>query len=239
MVRHIPNLLTLGNAFCGCVGIVQLLQGHWQLTALFVGIALVFDFADGFVARALRVHSELGKQLDSLSDAITFGVLPAFIAFIFLIRATHLPNDLLQGDLQAVVWWHYSAFLIAVCSVLRLARFNIDTRQSDTFIGVPTPANAILWTSLLIIVQQQPFYQTWLYNLYVLIPLIFLMSFLLVAELPLFSLKFKNFTWKDNQIKYIFLILSLLLVLLLKYLALPLMIVLYIAISVIHNIIKK
>lgn len=220
--KHIPNLLTLCNALCGCVGISLIAEGQIIMACWLVFVALFFDFFDGFAARMLRVKSEIGKQLDSLADAITFGVLPAFIA-------QNLWNRDNTSDFFA-----YFPFLLALFSILRLAKFNIDTRQTDSFIGVPTPANAMLWASLPLILhyQNSPFAEKILTNSHFLMPMIVLMSVLLVAELPLFALKFKDFSWKNNQMKFFFLILSVLALFVLQFWAIPAIIFLYIVFSV-------
>ncbi|WP_035756708.1 CDP-diacylglycerol--serine O-phosphatidyltransferase [Hugenholtzia roseola] len=219
MKRHIPNFLTSCNLFSGCVGIVfcfsdRLLWACWAIV-----LAALFDFLDGFVARLLGVSSPIGKELDSLADCVTFGVLPATIIFVLLKGLT--PDPYLP----------FSAFLLAVFSALRLAKFNIDTRQSDAFIGVPTPANALLIGSLPLIMTHQAEFAPYFLRLEVLLPFIVLMSYLLVAELPLFALKFKNYAWAGNQIRYIFLLLALLLLLSLQYLAVPIVIALYVVLS--------
>ncbi|MDX1905269.1 MAG: CDP-diacylglycerol--serine O-phosphatidyltransferase [Thermonemataceae bacterium] len=225
MKKHIPNALTLANALSGCIGIFWV-EKNLVIAAYFIFIGLFFDFFDGFVARLLHVKSEIGKQLDSLADAVTFGVLPAFIAQKLWL--SHNNNEFLV----------YFPFLLALFSVLRLAKFNIDTRQTDSFIGVPTPANALIWASFPLILAYQPsdLAKSIIGNAWFLGVSILLMSYLLVAELPLFALKFKDFSWKNNQIKYIFLILSLILIIFLQFWAIPLIIFLYIGLSFIKKL---
>lgn len=211
------------NLLCGCLGILfSLKEGNHLLYASYlIGVAAVFDFSDGFAARLLKVHSELGKQLDSLADMVSFGLLPGFIMYRLIdiaIQNQHLSNLHLQ----------YIAFLIPVFSAIRLAKFNIDTRQTDSFIGLPTPANSILIASFVFIPQ---YTITAYYGPYMLIGLTVLVSFLLIAEIPLFALKFKNFSWADNKIRYFFLGLSLLLIALFQIPAVPLIILLYILLS--------
>ena len=196
-----------------------------------IGAAAIFDFLDGFAARLLKVHSEIGKQLDSLADMVTFGVLPGMILFNLIqptLRANELPSQLA-----------FITFLIPVFSALRLAKFNIDTRQSDSFIGVPTPANSILIGSLPLILKYNPSFECLILNPYFLIITTIIMSYLLVAELPLFALKFKNFTWADNKIRYIFLVLSLILLFAFQFTGIPFTILLYIVLSVINNLQKR
>ncbi|TAF97495.1 MAG: CDP-diacylglycerol--serine O-phosphatidyltransferase [Cytophagia bacterium] len=221
----LPNLMTCGNLLCGCVGITAAFRGDLLLSSMLIGLAAVLDFGDGFVARWLKQQSELGKQLDSLADVVTFGVLPACMVFQLIERSTdelpHLPS--------------YLAFVLAAFSALRLAKFNIDTRQSDSFIGVPTPANAILVASLPFILRHNPTFEPWIINETVLLVYVFVMSFLLVSELPLFALKFKSFGWRGNELPFSFLAISLVLLVLLHFVAVPLIIALYIALSLVFR----
>jgi CDP-diacylglycerol--serine O-phosphatidyltransferase len=244
--KHIPNALTCGNLFCGCLAIVFAFEGNLVVSAYLVGLAAVLDFFDGFVARLLNVGGELGKQLDSLADMVTFGVVPAVVMYHLLAQAfwgTHMDYQDCQPETMASVnyysYFAYTPFLIAVFSALRLAKFNIDTRQTTSFIGVPTPANAILICSLPLILEQKTGLACWILNPYLLVLLTLLMSFLLVAELPLFALKFKNFGWVDNKIRYLFLIVSVLLLVLLQFLAIPFIIFLYIILSIVNNFLSR
>ncbi len=229
MKKHIPNLLTLGNAFCGCVGLVWV-EKDILLSSALVFTAMLFDFADGFIARLLNVKSEIGKQLDSLADVITFGVLPAMLARQLLLRYNHF---------EANDWISYLPMLIALFSVFRLAKFNVDTRQTDRFIGVPTPANAMLWASFPFILHFQPEiwgFQTQIFahSVFLLI-LVVLMSMLLVAEIPLLALKFKHFHLQGNQVRYTFLGISVFLLAFLKFVAVPFIIFCYILLSFFEN----
>lgn len=222
MKQHIPNILTLFNALCGCVGISLIAEGQILIACFLVFVALFFDYFDGFAARLLGVQSEIGKQLDSLADAITFVVLPAFIA-----QSLWIKNN--SSD-----FFTYFPFLLALFSILRLAKFNIDARQTDSFIGVPTPANAMLWASFPLILhyQHSDFAENILTNSHFLMFLIVLMSFLLVAELPLFALKFKDFSWKNNKMKFVFMLLSLITIVLFQFWAIPIVILLYVVFSI-------
>ncbi|MBX3163764.1 MAG: CDP-diacylglycerol--serine O-phosphatidyltransferase [Bacteroidetes bacterium] len=214
MKKHIPNIITLGNLFCGCLAIVKIFEGDLIRAAYLVGIALICDFFDGFAARLLKVTSPIGKDLDSLADMVTFGVVPGLVMF-------HLNSSL-----------SYFAFIIPIFSAIRLAKFNNDTRQTSSFIGLPTPANAALICSLpLAAGENYAQLDSWAY-----IPIVLIGSLLLVAEIPLFALKFKNFAWADNKIKYIFLVLCLVLLVALKFAAIPLIIILYILLSIVNNI---
>ncbi|TAD98467.1 MAG: CDP-diacylglycerol--serine O-phosphatidyltransferase [Bacteroidetes bacterium] len=222
MKQHIPNLLTCGNVFCGSLGIIFCADNQLVTATYLIFLAGIFDFFDGFAARALKVSSPIGKELDSLADMVSFGVLPAFILYKLI-----LPLD--QN-------FAYVALLISVFSALRLAKFNVDTRQSESFIGVPTTANAPLISSLPVIIEQHPTWQPYIQNLYLLVGLAVVMSFLLVSELPLIALKFKEYSFVNNKFKYILLISSILLFVFLQFAAVPLILVLYILLSVIKNI---
>lgn len=231
--KHIPNSITCGNLLCGCLAIVSAFEGNLLVSTYLVGIAAVLDFFDGFTARLLKVHSEIGKQLDSLADMVTFGVVPGVIIY-HLFQLSFMKEDNHMGYLA------YVAFLIPVFSALRLAKFNVDTRQSDSFIGVPTPANAILICSLPLIKFFQPNIGNFsmvsiIESPAFLVSLSIVMSYLMVAELPLFALKFKNFGWPDNKIRYTFLTIAVLLLAVFQFIAIPFVIFLYIILSAVAN----
>ncbi len=248
----IPNIITLLNLLCGCLAIVFAFDGNLVWSAYLVGIAAVLDFLDGFVARALKQYSEIGKQLDSLADMVTFGVVPGVVMFK-LIQISIFHNNpetmisALNGDLlQRYPPLTYVAFLIPLFSALRLAKFNIDTRQSDSFIGVPTPANAILICAIPLILKfggDTLWYAStdlpMLLNTWSLIGLTVIMSILLISEIPLFALKFKSFGWKGNEIRWSFLAAAVLLLVTLQFVGIPLAIVLYIFMSVVNNLVSK
>ena len=233
--------MTLGNLLCGCLGIVFTFEGNLLWASYLIFIAGILDFLDGFVARLLNQHSEIGKQLDSLADMVTFGVLPSFIiAKLIQISTTKntVLSDLLPTNLLSQIHLPtlaYAAFILALFSCLRLAKFNIDTRQSDSFIGVPTPANAFVVAAFPLILEFNPEFKYIILNSTTLIAYTLIMSYLLISEIPLFALKFKSFSWVSNQIKYIFLILSVILLVALQFVAIPLIIFLYIILSVINN----
>ena len=220
--RHIPNALTCANLLCGCVGIIEVFHSNILLSCGLIVLAAVFDFLDGFLARLLKVTSTIGKELDSLADVVTFGVLPAFIVYQLLLQS--IPD--LSGI--ATAYW---ALAIAVFSALRLAKFNTDPRQHESFIGVPTPANALLIASLPLIVRFHPEWEPYIVNTTHLLLFTALMSYLLVAELPLFAFKFKAFGFKGNEVKYIFLGVSLVALALLDVRAVPLIVALYVLFS--------
>ncbi len=246
-------MITCGNLFCGCLAIVCAFKGDLIWSAYLVGIAAVLDFFDGFVARLLKVGGELGKQLDSLADMVTFGVVPGVVMYHLIIAAferRQSPADLHRcipsscdyafcND-HAYTLYALIGFLITVFSALRLAKFNIDTRQTNSFIGVPTPANSILICSLPLILEYHQTdswnYESVLLNPYFLIGLTVVMSYLLIAELPLFAMKFKNFGWPDNKTRYSFLIITVILLILFQFVAIPFIIFLYILLSIINNV---
>lgn len=230
--KHIPNAITCGNLFCGCLAVVQALEGNLPLASYLVGVAAVLDFFDGFAARLLKVSSPIGKDLDSLADCVTFGLVPGIVMYILFRISIENYLELNISDYLA-----YVAFLIPVFSALRLAKFNNDTRQSDSFIGLPTPANAILICSIPIIVDYG--YFRYVFHPYLLVGIVLLLCFLLIAELPLFALKFKHFRWDGNEIRFIFLGLSLVLLLSLQVLGIPFVIVLYVLMSLVYNLIQK
>ena len=210
--KHIPNAITCCNLFSGCLACAMAYSGDYKLAMAFIVLGAVFDFFDGMVARLLHVSSPLGVQMDSLADDITFGVAPATIVFVFMKNELYYPSYL--GVVSEIL--PYTAFLIAVFSACRLAKFNIDKRQTTTFIGLPTPANALFWSSLITGAGD------WIYALnagwFFLLALIMIFSFFLISEIPMFSMKFKNLSWKSNKTRYIFLLVSIPM-LLLGYLA--------------------
>lgn len=243
--KHIPNTITLGNLFCGCLALISAFEGDLVWAAYFVGMSLVLDFFDGFTARMLKVSSAIGKDLDSLADMVTFGVVPGIVMF-----------KLLQGNLNSAFvidsGWNttmyplsgvsYFGLIITIFSGIRLAKFNNDTRQSDSFIGLPTPANTMVICSLPLILHFQPeliVITSLINNIWFLCILSLIMSLLLVAEIPLFALKFKNFSWSSNKLVYLFLTVSVILMIALKFLAVPLIILLYILLSIVNNIFLK
>lgn len=227
MKKHIPNSLTSANLVCGMLGIVLVLDGQINYGAYLIFAAALFDFLDGFVARLLKVHSEIGKQLDSLADLVTFGVLPAFILFKMVENNTD-------------IWYlPYLVFVIGVFSALRLAKFNIDERQSDRFIGVPTPANALFISTLPFLSEKSGFFENILTNPFVLVFISFVMSYLLVAELPLIALKFKDYSFSKNIFRYFVLALTLISLILFGIAGIPFAIILYIALSVVEAWITK
>lgn len=199
ITRYIPNTLTCCNLFSGCISCYMAFGSHYKTAFLCIIVGAIFDFFDGMAARLLHVSSPIGKELDSLADDITFGLAPASIVFT-LFKEVHYP-----GFLEPVMqFMPYTAFLIAVFSALRLAKFNIDERQTSSFIGLPTPANALFWASFT--VGSYGFLTSEHFNALYLFILVIVMSLLLTAEIPMFSLKFKDISWAHNKRSYLFLI---------------------------------
>lgn len=224
LTRHVPNMLTLGNLLCGCLGILLARQFPLYAPAYLVWAACVFDFFDGFSARVLKVSSPIGKELDSLADMVSFGILPAITMFTWL--ETESPESYVP----------YIAFLIAVFSALRLAKFNIDENQEDAFVGLPTPANALFITGLVFLNSPLNFVTSSQIGLLI-ITISF--SFLLVSPLKLFALKFKNYTWTDNKLRFTFIGLAVLLLIWKQAEGIPLTIILYILISLFEKVFSK
>ena len=220
--KYIPNTITCCNLISGCIATWFAFESDFTMALLFIVIGAVFDFFDGMVARLLHVSSPIGKELDSLADDITFGFAPSAIVFSYLCTFhIHLPII------------PFLAFIMAAFSALRLAKFNLDERQALGFIGLPTPANALFWGSLVLGLQE--------YNIYfegmewaVLVGT-FISSYLLIAEIPMFALKFKTWGWKGNEIKYIFILSCIPLLLLLKVSGFAAIIAWYVILSVATN----
>jgi CDP-diacylglycerol--serine O-phosphatidyltransferase len=220
---NIPNGFTLLNLLSGVIGIIWVLQGDILSGAYFILISAVFDFFDGFVARVLKVPSEIGKELDSLADLVSFGVLPGFILF---------KMAELQSDLE---WLPYFTLIVPLLSAYRLAKFNLDTRQSDQFIGLPTPANALFLSTLPYLAISVPQIGVWLNLPLVLVIIAWVMAILLVSEIPLIALKFKNYSFKPNVFRYTLLGIGALLILFLGLAGIPWVILAYIGLSLIEN----
>lgn len=229
MTKYIPNTITIFNLLSGCMGIVIAFNHPEKLeyAAYAIFIAAMFDFLDGMFARLLNAHSAMGKELDSLADMISFGLLPAVIIYKLFAGSPAV------GPVSEFL--NYSAFLITVFSAIRLAKFNNDPRQSENFIGLPTPANAILVASFpMILMQGNEFLISCVTNSYFLFFFCLGSSLLLVMELPLLSLKFKTLAFGDNIFRYILILSGLILFLIVKFAAIPLIIGLYILLSIIQ-----
>jgi CDP-diacylglycerol--serine O-phosphatidyltransferase len=216
MKKHIPNILTLANLFTGCVGIVYAFNDNLAYAAYAIWIAAVFDFFDGFVARLLKVSSPIGKELDSLADMVTFGALPSFILF-----------KMMDGANYEIV--AYVAFALALFSALRLAKFNVDTRQSTTFIGMPTPAAAFFVSGLPFWQSVYPEFVSW----QIIMVITVVLSLLLVAPIKMLALKFTEYSFSNNWQRYFVILLSVVAFAILGSKSLPIIITLYLIISLI------
>lgn len=220
-IKHLPNAITCLNLFSGCIGVWLAFNGNYVGAAVAIILSGIFDFLDGMVARMVNAYSNIGKELDSLADVVSFGLVPGAMVFS-LLSTVQLHN------------YSFLAFLIPIFSALRLAKFNVDERQSDSFIGLPVPANALFWAGLVVSCSAWLMEKHW-----ALIALTILFSYLLVSELPMFSLKFKNLTWKDNQWPFIFLGVSILLIIILRVDSIAPIIIWYILLSAILFVISK
>jgi CDP-diacylglycerol--serine O-phosphatidyltransferase len=245
--NYVPNFLTCMNLLCGCIGIILVFTGHIAGAGGMIFLAALFDFADGLAARLLHAHSAIGKDLDSLADMVTFGVLPGMILYQLFIQLN--PDFTFNSDLPFFVRFiPYASLLPVIYSAIRLAKFNNDSRQSETFIGLPTPANAMMIAAFptciqhfLLTVNDGSFniVEQWVHALFrhdvVFIAFCCLMSYLLIAEIPLFSLKFKTYKWSDQKFPFMLLMLSACLILALKIAAIPVIIILYLFLSLIKQ----
>ncbi len=248
--KQIPNIFTLLNLLSGTIAVLMAASDKLVEAAFFVFLGIFFDFFDGFFARKFNVQGEFGKQLDSLADLVTSGVAPGIVMFQLILFATK-QQYFMQLSCEVGSWQDYSetyfyflpfiGLIIPLAAAYRLANFNIDERQSDSFIGLPTPALSLFILSLPLILNysDNQFFIDLIHNKYILIVITIIGSYLLNAEIPLFSLKFKNYSWSKNTVKYIFLISSIVLLILLQTVAIPLIIIFYVLISVVENILQK
>jgi len=229
--KHIPNLITLLNLLCGCIAIVFVLNEQLDMAFYYVCFGIFLDFFDGFFARLFKVSSPLGLQLDSLADMVTSGVVPGLVMVVLMTKSST------SFSLNTHILMSILGFIITLGSCYRLANFNIDTRQTDSFIGLPTPANALFILSLPLVLKYSDSLVLLeiLSNYWVLLGITLFSAYILNAEIPLFSLKIKDFTFKKNALQIVFLTLCVLLLVLFQYLAIPLVIVTYVLLSVINN----
>ena len=229
--KHVPNAITLLNLFSGCIALVFAYNQEFEMAFYFVCLGIFLDFFDGFFARLFQVSSPLGLQLDSLADMVTSGVVPGLVMFQMMIDHSS------TAAVPYLQWFPYLGFLIVLGSCYRLANFNIDTRQTDSFIGLPTPANTLFVMSLPLVLKYADslILIELLINPYFLLMVTILSVYMLNAEIPLFSLKIKKFRFKDNLLQIIFLSSSIILLILLQYLAIPLVILFYVLLSIINN----
>lgn len=240
--QHLPNTLTLLNLLCGVIAVLFAAINQLEVAAYFVFGGIFFDYFDGFTARLLKVQGELGKQLDSLADVITSGVVPGIVMFQLIRQSLgQWTEPIWFTSVDKLNWLPFLGLIIPLASAYRLANFNIDTRQTSSFIGLPTPALSIFVLSLPLIMAQEssPLIDYMFKNPTTLILITLIGSYLLNAELPMFALKFKTYQLKENLIKYFFLMLSLLLLVGFHYTAIPLILILYIALSVFEAIRAK
>ena len=236
--NYVPNSLTLLNLLCGLLALVNVFNGNFYNAFYFVILGIFFDFWDGFAARKLNVSSPLGLQLDSLADMVTSGVVPGLMMFKLL-------QNIQNGEIFYVVKQEtfyidlikYLGFIITLASAYRLAKFNIDERQTENFIGLPTPANALLVMSIGVLISDDE--KIFLNNPYVLLAITIVSAYLLNAEIPLFSLKVKDFSWKNNKVQFLFVFFSVVLIVNLSVLAIPIIILSYILLSLVLNFVKK
>lgn len=231
--KHIPNTITLLNLFCGCIAVVFVSKDQFEMAFFFVCLGIFLDFFDGFFARLFKVSGPLGLQLDSLADMVTSGLVPGFVMFKMMQSSSvHMSEGYLQ-------FFPYLGFIITLGSCFRLAKFNIDTRQTDSFIGLPTPANALFILSLPLVLEYYAADSLTVLEIltekWVLLLISLFSAYILNAEIPLFSLKIKKFNFKDNALQVIFLSSSVLFLVFLHYLAIPLVIIFYVFLSVINN----
>lgn len=239
--KNIPNALTCLNLGFGFWGILLLLNGKVTEATWCIGGALVVDFLDGFVARLLHVSSPIGKELDSLADVVSFGILPSIMLTFMIASITYgIPYEHIASinlfDASSFSFYLFIGTLPAMFSAVRLAKFNLDTRQSDRFFGVPTPSNAIIVASFnLIAIDSTSVLFPLVNNLYFICGYCILMSYLLIAEIPLMALKFKDFTWKNNQYRYLLIITALVLLALLQKESILLIMISFVLLSLLQN----
>ena len=229
ITRNIPNTITCCNLISGCIATLSAFMGEIHMALLWIIIGAIFDFFDGMSARLLHVSSPIGKELDSLADDITFGMAPAAMVF-YEMGIMEYPAFL--APVQP--YMPFVAFLIAAFSALRLAKFNLDERQAMGFIGLPTPANALFWGALLVGAGDIIENTTWMVP--VVIVMILLSCWLLVSEIPMFALKFKHWGWKGNEVKYLFLITCVPLLIVFGVTAFAIIIAWYVLLSALVNI---
>jgi CDP-diacylglycerol--serine O-phosphatidyltransferase len=263
---NLPNLFTAANLLCGVMAIILTLAGRIDLAPFAIFIGAILDFFDGFLARKLKVSSEMGKQLDSLADMVTFGVAPGLLMMVVIITTIYIDGPFYTDDFashvhaqlqnwmnavfynvpnsmdESIKYLPFAGLFIPFMSMFRLAKFNLDKRQTDSFIGVPTPMNTLFFTFFPLALWME--FDTWkfdegifgyVFDSYFLVTLIVFMSLLMVAEIPLFSLKFKDFKWKGNEIRFIFLLSSGILIATLLVWSIPLIVFLQVILSLINN----
>ncbi len=236
----VPNAITSLNLICGSLSVFFAINGQLGWASVFIFAAAAFDFLDGFSARLLKAYSSIGKELDSLADLVSFGLAPAAIVFTMVqltLFGKYQPIQFIEGNFSQWLLL-FSSLMITVAGAFRLAKFNTDDRQSEQFLGMPIPANAIFFASLGLILElgDKPNIVPIILNKYTILASIFFCSFLMVSEIPMFSLKFKNLKLKENSIRFFFLGTTVLMLIFLQLYALPLIILWYVLLSVITNL---
>jgi CDP-diacylglycerol--serine O-phosphatidyltransferase len=245
MKQHIPNAITLLNLLCGSIAVIFAVNDNFVTAAFFVFLGIFFDFFDGFLARTLEVQSELGLQLDSLADMVTSGLVPGIIMYKLLCLAVDMPETIDDWDENSFGYnasiLPFFGLLIALASAYRLAKFNVDEDQQSYFKGLPTPANTLLIMSLPLIMefQNSDAMNAIILNKWFLIGLSLFSCYILNSNIKLFALKFKNYSFKANATRYIFMLLSLVILIILQFAAIPVIILLYISMSALDNITIK
>lgn len=243
MKKHIPNFITSLNLLCGCIALFFAFSNEMITAAVFVFLGIFFDFFDGFFARLFKVESKVGLEFDSLADVVTSGVVPGVVMMqllsLSLFGVPYSMELIRSSDWQSGVelYMPFVGLFIAIAAAYRLAKFNVDTRQTDQFIGMPTPAISI-WTlslPLILIYQNSPFLESLFLNIYFLLGFTLLVSVLMNVELRLFALKFKSWSWTDNKVRYSFLIISAISIVLWKFIAISIILILYILLSVLSD----
>ena len=239
MIKHIPNAITCCNLLSGCISIVLMCNGYAIAAGAMIFLAAVFDFFDGFAARLLKAYSPLGAQLDSLSDVVSFGVAPSFIVYYYLNQVVGmLGNSWWSLEIAGFYILPFVAFFLAVFAELRLAKFNIDDRQTTSFIGLPTPAMGLFVASLPFTLQNEllGFMANNMTNIYFLIAIVGIFSYLMVSEIPFFSLKIKNLKFKENIHIYVLAICAIVAFIFLGFAAIPFVMMFYIVLSLFKDI---
>ncbi|GHV21062.1 CDP-diacylglycerol--serine O-phosphatidyltransferase [Bacteroidia bacterium] len=250
LIKNIPNTITCLNLFSGSLACVLVMERNYTGAFIFIVFAAIFDFLDGFAARLLKAYSPLGKELDSLADVISFGLAPGLLAFSFLQKIVESSS--------IGVGIHFLGFLIPIFAAIRLAKFNIDTRQTNSFLGLPVPANALFWGALIptlnavffgneleifpignYIQKMEGIYGNDLFLSIIIISFIIIFCLLMVSELPMFSLKFKNYNWKGNELQYSLIIITILLIIFFRIFGVSLSILAYILMSTLNNARKR
>ena len=240
MKRHLPNLITLLNLACGTTAIALTLEGHWRIAVYLLLSAAVLDFLDGFAARMLKAYSEIGKQLDSLADMVSFGILPAvFIYTLFKMLFQNQPEE--TGKFYDYFQWVVlvSVLLVPALTAIRLARFNTEDDGDTFFYGLPAPAHALFWTGIFWQVMQSGSLFGTPMNLFFMWAIMLIMAFHMILPIPMYSLKFENFGLRGNLIRYLLLLLGLVILLFVGWGGLPLVILVYILLSLLNLLLAK